>query len=108
DGKWHFLTLSFDPEFDTPATLQKYAARNHYDPAYWNFLTGALIDIDALTEQFGLYFSREGPSGLNFNHNLRTVVINPAGKVQKVFAGNEWRVDELVEEIKIAANSINR
>lgn len=102
-GKWHLLTLSFDPDFDTPATLKRYAEKQGYDPARWSFLTGALEEIDAITEQFGLYFSRDRPNGITFNHNLRTVVLGPDGRVKKVFSGNEWAVKELVSEMKDAA-----
>ena len=59
---WHLLTLSFDPQFDTPAVLKTYAAAQHADPARWNFLTGELMDITALTEQFGVQFWRENPA----------------------------------------------
>ena len=38
-----------------------------------------------------------------FNHNLRTVVIDAAGKVQKIFIGNDWKAEALVEEIVKAA-----
>ncbi len=63
-------------------------------------MTGAWADIDAITEQFGLMFPREGAI---FNHNLRTVVVDAQGKVQKVFIGNEWKVDDFVAEIVKAA-----
>jgi protein SCO1/2 len=99
---WHFLSLSFDPEFDTPATLKNYASRYKYDPNHWTFATGALIEIDAITEQFGLVFPREGA---NFNHNLRTVVIDARGRVQKVFVGNEWKVEDFVVEMVKAAGA---
>jgi protein SCO1/2 len=99
---WHLLSISFDPAFDTPAVLKNYARRYKYDPKHWNFVTGQIIDIDAITEQFGLYFAREG-GGANFNHNLRTVVVDAAGRVQKIFIGNEWKPDELYEEMVKAA-----
>jgi protein SCO1 len=76
---WHLLTISFDPDFDTPERLKSYAASHHADPARWDFLTGALIDITALSEQVGLQFWRE-PGG-NINHNLRTVVVDARGRV---------------------------
>jgi len=105
-GKWHFLTISFDPQFDTPAVLKKYAENHRYEAGkHWSFLTGALVDMDALTEQFGLYFSRDGAQGITFNHNLRTVVVNPGGKVQQVFSGNEWTVEDLVAEMTRAAQA---
>jgi protein SCO1 len=101
-SNWHLLSISFDPAFDTPTMLRALAKRYHYDPKQWNFVTGALIDIDAITEQVGLSFSREGQS---FNHNLRTVVIDARGRVQKVFVGNEWKSDELVAELVLAAQA---
>jgi len=97
---WRLLSISFDPEFDRPELLKSYAKRYQYDTNHWSFATGALIDIDAITEQFGLMFPREGAG---FNHNLRTVVVDAQGKVHKVFTGNEWKVDDLVAEIIRAA-----
>jgi len=99
---WRLLSISFDPQFDSPDMLRNYARRYPRDTNRWNFATGALIDIDAITEQFGLMFPREG-SGITFNHNLRTVVVDAQGKVQKVFIGNEWTVDEFVAEMIKAA-----
>ncbi len=97
---WYLLSITFDVEFDTPAILKGYAARYQADPAHWSFATGAQIEIDALTEQFGLGFAREGAI---FNHNLRTVVIDAAGRVQSILIGNEWKPEELVAELIKAA-----
>ena len=94
---WHLLTISFDTEFDTPPVLQSYAQRYGYKPEHWTFATGALIDITALGDQVGLKFWRE-ESG-SFNHNLRTVVVDPSGRVQKILGGNEWTPIELVTEM---------
>ena len=97
---WHLLSITFDVEFDTPSVLKGYAARYPADPAHWSYATGAQIEIDALTEQFGLGFAREGTI---FNHNLRTVVIDAAGRVQSILIGNEWKPEELIAELVKAA-----
>ncbi|HXG48737.1 MAG TPA: SCO family protein [Methylomirabilota bacterium] len=97
---WHLLTISFDPEFDTPAMLRNYASRYKYDPTRWSFLTGDLIEITAITEQFGLQFWREGGT---INHNLRTVVIDAGGRVQWIRRENEWKPEELIAEMVKAA-----
>ena len=97
---WHLLSITFDVEFDTPAVLKGYAARHPAAPAHWSHATGAQIEIDALTEQFGLGFAREGTI---FNHNLRTIVIDAAGRVQSVLIGNEWKPEELIAELVKAA-----
>lgn len=99
---WHLLTLTFDPEFDTPEVLRNYAEANHCDPQHWTFGTGALIDITAIAEQFGLVFLRDQPGGLP-THNLRTVVITASGRVQNIFPRNEWTPDELAAEMVKAA-----
>lgn len=98
---WHFLTISFDPEFDTPTVLQKYAEAHDADPQRWTFATGALIDVTAIGEQFGLTFWKE-QAGI-ISHNLRTVVIDPSGRVQKIFTGNDWQPADLVAEMIKAA-----
>jgi protein SCO1/2 len=99
---WHFLTLTIDPQFDTPAVLKTHAERQRYDPAHWSFLTGAMIEIDALTEQVGLDIRRQSPTALP-EHNLRTVVIDAEGRLRKVFVGNLWTSEELVDEMQKAA-----
>ncbi|MBI3882538.1 MAG: SCO family protein [Verrucomicrobia bacterium] len=99
---WHLFSLSFDVEYDTPLVMQNYAKRHAYDPARWNFLTGALIDVDAITEQFGLTFPRN-ESGFGFDHNMRTAIVDAHGKVHAVIIGNEWKVDDFVTEMKKAA-----
>jgi protein SCO1/2 len=98
---WHLLIISFDPEFDTPAVLRQYAEAHGADPNRWTFATGTLADVTAIGEQFGLAFWKE--NGGIISHNLRTVVIDPFGRVEKIFSGNEWQPDDLVTEMVKAA-----
>lgn len=98
---WHLLTLSFDPDYDTPARLKTYAEQHGYDPKHWTFATGRLIDLTALTEQFGMFFWHDQTGGIS--HNLRTVVVDARGRVQKIIPENQWKPDELVAEMVKAA-----
>jgi protein SCO1/2 len=98
---WHLLTISFDPAYDTPKVLKAYGEVYKYDPARWTLATGAMIDIIALGEQFGLVTQPDQAGTIS--HNLRTVVIDAAGRVQKNIVGNSWTSDELVEEMVKAA-----
>jgi protein SCO1/2 len=100
-ANWHLLTISFDPEFDTPQVLQKYAEAHGADPGRWTFATGALGEVTAMGEQFGLAFWKE-QAGI-ISHNLRTVVIDSSGRVQKIFTGNDWQPEDLVAEMVTAA-----
>ena len=98
---WHLLTITFDPENDTPPVLRAYAEAHHADFTHSTFATGALIDITAIGEQFGLAFWKE--QGSIINHNLRTIVIDASGRVQKIFNGNTWQPEDLVAELIKAA-----
>jgi protein SCO1 len=97
---WHLLSISFDPEYDTPEKLREHASRIKRDAAKWSFVTSEKIEIAALTEQLGLIFaSRNG----TIEHNLRTAIIGPDGKLRANYVGNEWDVDEFIAEMKKAA-----
>ena len=99
---WSLLSISFDPGFDTPERLNRYASGYSIDTNHWQFATSDLWNIDGITEQFGMTFYRPTPNALP-EHNLRTVVIDARGHVQKVFVGNEWTVEEFVSEMVQAA-----
>jgi cytochrome oxidase Cu insertion factor (SCO1/SenC/PrrC family) len=73
------------------------------DSRRWSFLTGSLMDVTALSEQFGLQFTRDPGGGIS--HNLRTVVIDAAGRVQKIIPDNKWTPQELVVELEKAATT---
>lgn len=101
---WHLLSLSFDPEFDTGSVLQAYARQFDADPKKWSFATGALIEIDDITERLGMYFSREA-TGFTFNHNLRTIIIDPYGRIHKILIGNTWNPGDALQAIHTAASA---
>jgi len=101
-ANWQILAVSIDPDYDTPAVLREYAQRYSYDPKTWSFLTGDLVEITALAEQFGMTFWHENGSQLP-THNLRTVVVDASGKIQSIVPGNKWTVDELVKGVVKAA-----
>jgi protein SCO1/2 len=100
---WQLLTISFDPEFDTPEILKAYAERYKADPKHWNFLTGDITEISTISDQFGQMFWKDEGA---LNHNLRTAVVDASGKVQKVFQGNNWTTEEMVAEMVKASKAV--
>jgi protein SCO1/2 len=100
-ANWHLISVSFDPEYDTPAILKAYADLHDFDPARWDFVTGDPADLTAFGSQVGEYFGHDGAGGIN--HNLRTVVVDARGRIQRIIQGNTWTSDELVAEIVKAA-----
>ena len=97
-----FLSISFDPEHDTPELLRAYAERHNYNPSRWTLATGAWDQLEPLTGHFGLLFGRDVPPE-KMEHNLRTVVVRPSGKIQAILPSNEWQSEDLIREIRAAA-----
>ncbi len=102
---WHFLSISFDPEFDTPAVLKTYAESYGYDPKHWSFLTGPEDKIRELAGQSDVRFSRENGY---VNHNFRTLIIDANGHLQMVFPTSGNLSESIVTEILKAAAVTNR
>lgn len=98
----HLLSVSFDPEYDTPAILRAHAARVGADPSVWSFVTGSKEAVDPFAAVLGVAIMRDDKPMQEILHNLRTAVIGKDGKLARVFNGNEWTPDELMSAIREA------
>jgi len=88
------LTVTFDPQRDTPEVLAHYAQTWKADPKTWHFLTGSLPEVRRVTSMFGMdFFPDEGL----MNHSLHTVVIDRKGKVAANIEGNQFSAEQLVD-----------
>jgi protein SCO1/2 len=101
------VTVTFDPEFDTPAVLKTHARRRQADPAIWSFLTGTPEHVGAFARQFGIYAEKSPQSAIDITHNLRTAVIGPDGRLVAVHSGNSWTPAELVADLEAAPAPAN-
>jgi protein SCO1 len=101
-GRVQLLSVSFDPDHDTPAVLAKRAAEVNADPAVWHFMTGSPEEVARFSSQFGISLMREDPRESEIVHNLRTAVIAGDGRLTAILRGNEWTPSELVAELRHA------
>jgi protein SCO1/2 len=96
----HLLSVSLDPEHDTPEMLSAYARGYAADGKLWTFATGAEGDLRKLGDTVGLEYKRVGE---RIDHNLRTVVLDGSGRIRRVFRGDEWTPQELVADLRTTA-----
>jgi protein SCO1/2 len=97
------LTVSFDPKHDTPDVLRRFGApfqKTRPPFSHWRLATGKDEAIRRLGEALELDYVEESAS---FTHNLRTAVVGRDGRLAKLYRGNDWRPDELVEALRAAA-----
>ena len=86
------LTLTFDPERDTPEVLATYAARFNADPKMWRFLTGKTADVRRVCAFFGVESYLD--EGL-VNHSLHTAIIDRRGRLVANIEGNQYTPEQL-------------
>ena len=86
------LTVTFDPERDTPEVLATYAAQFNADPKMWRFLTGKVADVRRVCALFGVESYLD--EGL-VNHSLHTAVIDRRGRLVTNVEGNQYTPEQL-------------
>jgi len=108
-AKTHLLTISFDPEYDSPKVLRSYGASHsgrYTDETFqhWEFATGSPDEVKGIAQFFGLRYFHDTESGQDqVIHSLRTVLIGPDGKLFKLYRGNEWKPAEIVNDLQSLA-----
>ncbi len=100
----HLLSISFDPEHDTPKILRDYgfSVAHTHDAAlfsHWEFAAPRAADLPKIAGFFALTVKPEG--GL-ITHNLSTAVIGPDGKIVKWYHGGEWQPSDLIKDVSAA------
>lgn len=98
----HLVSVSFDPQYDTPEVLAAHASRIGADPATWSVVTGQQDAIARFAAAFGVAIIRDDADLAEIVHNLRTAVIDRSGRLVEVFNGNEWTPAELLAAMRRA------
>jgi protein SCO1/2 len=102
-----FVSLSFDPEFDTPDVLKKFAGIRNLDLSNWVFLTGEKSVTDSIIKKVGVWavpndssIFRNGKKIYYYVHTDRIQLIDADGKIRKNYKGSTINVNEIVADIK--------
>ncbi len=91
------ISITLDPEHDTPGVLQAYARIHGIDPANFSLLTGPEPAIRDLLAQFGVIAEFQG--GL-IKHTLATLLIDPQGRIVHRADGSAWTADEFLARLR--------
>jgi protein SCO1 len=83
--KVDLVSLSVDPDYDTPERLRAFAKEHGAATPRWHFLTGDSKDVQrAVTDGFKISLSKEGPNDdfLSIVHGVHAVLVDADGHIR--------------------------
>jgi len=98
----HLLSITLDPEYDQPAVLRRYALDYTAELprealTRWQFATGAPQEVRRVAAFFGLNYWKDGGQII---HALVTALVDPQGKVHRIYRGNDWQPADVLKDIQ--------
>ena len=105
EARTHLLTLSFDPEHDTPQVLKAYAGRyvGKNDPGFrrWEFASVPSGELKEVALFFGLSYEEQNGQ---IAHSMSTALVGPDQKLYRWYSGNGWTPAEVLRDVETLAN----
>ena len=92
-----FVTITTDPEVDSPKVLKTYARRYGADFQNWAFLTGTETQLKEVWKSFGIKVVRKGRGVVQ--HTSLTTVIDQRGMRRFNYFGEKWQTDDVLNDM---------
>jgi protein SCO1/2 len=92
-----FVSITVDPERDTPEVLKEYAQAFGADLGGWAFLTGSPATIREVTRGYGV-FAAKNANG-NVDHSFLTSIVDPHGILRVQYLGVRFDPEEFRRDL---------
>jgi len=103
----HFISISFDPDRDTPDILADYARNYRLEDEKWSLLTGDRRTISSLMERLEIAtvktptrFTQSGDQIYFIDHTDRVSLIDKEGNLRRNYRGSELKSEEVIADIR--------
>jgi len=94
----NFVSITVDPDRDTPEVLKRYADGHQANTAGWAFLTGTPAEIDDVAKRYGIYYKKT-PRG-DVDHTFLTSIVDQSGTLRVQYMGVKFNPDEMLRDIR--------
>jgi cytochrome oxidase Cu insertion factor (SCO1/SenC/PrrC family) len=91
------VSVSLDPENDTPEAMKEHAKKMNFDMSYLKMLTGDMNEIQNLADTLGEHFEKKNSEVL---HENKTFILNEDGKLTHEFTGSIIDRNELYQIVQ--------
>ena len=93
------LTITLDPEHDSPAAMREIARRFGADPRYWILAGGPVRDVHAIMKEFGV-IAVQGRDGYRDEHTTFVSVLDARGRLSQTMLASSALSDAIVDALK--------
>jgi protein SCO1/2 len=93
-----FVSITVDPEVDTPEVLRGYAKAHGANLEGWSFLTGAPAEIKDVVRRYGVY-ARKAAAG-SVDHLFLTSLVDRQGLIRVQYLGYRFAPDEMLADLQ--------
>jgi protein SCO1/2 len=93
-----FVSVTVDPERDTPAVLAQYARNHGADPAGWAFLTGPPGEILDVARRYGVYAKKTQRGDVD--HTFLTSIVDQGGTLRVQYIGVRFDPEEFLRDVR--------
>jgi protein SCO1 len=92
-----FVSISLDPEHDTPEVLKDYAQFWAAKPEGWSFLTGSPEAVREVTRRYGVFFSKKEDGSVE--HSQLTTLVDADGRMRVQYLGARFDPEEFRRDL---------
>ena len=96
-AKIAFVSITVDPERDTPQVLKEYAQAFGANLAGWSFLTGAPAAIPDIARRYGVFASKTANGDVE--HTFLTSIVDPHGILRVQYLGVRFDPEEFRRDL---------
>jgi len=104
---FYLISISFDPQRDTPGVLNSYAKSYNIDQSNWSMLTGDLEEVNKVLDTLGIKkvktpsrFTDDNKEVYFIDHTDKVSLIDKKGQVRNHYLGSELDTETVIEDIK--------
>ena len=95
--KIHFVSITVDPERDTPEVLKEYAQAFGANLSGWSFLTGTPDAIRDVTRRYGIFAAKTANGSID--HTFLTSIIDQRGILRVQYLGVRFDPEEFRRDL---------
>jgi protein SCO1 len=96
-AKIAFVSISLDPERDTPEVLKDYAQFWGAKPEGWSFLTGSLEAVRDVTRRYGVFLLKKEDGSVD--HSQLTSLVDADGQMRVQYLGARFDPEEFRHDL---------